>query len=52
MHTYPSRPMKLPQPIRIVFFVGIEPNTNRVTPIRIIAVAKADVVIIFITYQV
>ena len=48
MHTYPSRLMKLPQPIRIVFFVGIEPDTNRVRPIRIMA----DVVIIFITYQV
>ena len=92
MHTYPSRPMKLPQPIRIVFFiisviltsfvdviyrillvadleiepfaisgqieyvfvlllvffVRMEPDTRRVTPIRIMA----DVVIIFISYQV
>ena len=35
----------------MVFFVGMEPNTRRVTPIRIMAVAKADVVMIFIIYQ-
>ena len=32
----------------LVFFVGMEPDTRRVTPIRIMV----DVVIIFITYQV
>ena len=35
----------------MVVFVGMEPNTRRVTPIRIMAVAKADVVMIFIIYQ-